>query len=59
MKIYQVCREYYDLPDSKIIKTFSSRKKAKEFKDEYLKSKEWEDNHDNTECVVINVYEVK
>lgn len=59
MKIYQVCREYYDMPDSEIIKTFSSRKKAKAFRKEYLESKEWNENHDNTECVVINEYEVE
>lgn len=59
MKIYQVCREYYDMPESEIIKTFSSRKKAETFKKEYLKSKEWNENHNGTECVVINVYEVE
>ena len=58
MKIYQVCRECYDTPDSEIIKTFSSRKKAKAFREEYLKSEKWKENHYNTECVVINVYEV-
>ena len=59
MKIYQVCREYYDCPESAIIKTFSSKKKAEIFKNEYLKSPEWENNHGSTECVVINEHEVK
>lgn len=58
MKIYQVCKEYYDMPDSTIIKTFSSRKKAEKFKKE-LKSKKWYENRNDTECIVINVYEVE
>ena len=59
MKIYQVCREYYDMPDCTIIKSFSSRKKAKAFKDEYVKSKKWTENHNDTECVVINEHKVE
>jgi len=58
MKIYQVCREYYDMPESEIIKTFSSRKKAEKFLKEYLKSKEWNENHGDTELVIINIHEV-
>ena len=58
MKIYQVCREYYDWPDSTIIKTFSSEKKAEIFIKEYKEPPKWKDNHDNNECMVINEYEV-
>lgn len=59
MKVYQVCREYYDMPESEIIKTFSSRKKAETFLKEYLKSKEWKENHNDTELVIINIHEVE
>lgn len=59
MKIYQVCREYYDCPDSTIIETFSSKEKAEIFRSEYLKSQKWKNNHNHTECVVINEYEVR
>lgn len=57
-KIYQVCREYYDYYGSTIIKTFSSKKKAEEFAEEYRKSDEWKQSRSDTECIAINEYEV-
>ena len=57
-KIYQVCREYYDYPESRIIETFSSRKKAEEFAEEYEKSDRWKQSRSDTECIAINEYEV-
>ena len=57
-KIYQVCREYYDYPGSSIIKTFSSKKRAEEFAEEYIKSDEWKQSCSDTECIAIHGYEI-
>ena len=58
-KIYQVCWEYYDAPDSEILKTFSSKAKAEAYRDAYKQSKEWKDNGRGSACIVINEHEVE
>lgn len=57
--IYHVVLEYWDMPTemSGILKTFSSRKKAEDFRDEYRRT------HDISEsgydCISIEEYEVE
>ena len=48
---YEVKREYIDYPTTYSLGFFSSRKKAREFRDQYIK--ENKENFDNTEEVVI------
>lgn len=56
-KIYQVCREYYDAPDSEILKTFLHKHDAEIFLEEYKKSENWE-NATCDECLRIKEYDI-
>ena len=57
--IYHVVLEYWDMPTelSGILKTFSSRKKAEDFRREYTKTHNV--SQSGYDCVAIEAYEVE
>ena len=56
-KIYQVVLGYYDAPETEVVKTFSSHKKAEKFMEEYRKMRSFRDRR--RDCIYIEDYEVE
>ena len=58
-KIYHVVLEYYDMPTemSGILKTFSSRKKAEDYRDEYRRAHDI--SQSGYDCISIEEYEIE